>query len=195
MRSFPAALILVVAFASGCRDRSADDWRNRTLHHVADIRLGLRDGLVLPHPTVIGEIVNDPSVNRKIRGLDLSGDVGDDRFQGLAKLTGMNYLHLYDTQHTDALVAWLAASESLAELHIEQSDLSDEGIKRISKITNLEVLEIESFGDKISGSTFIELRNLPRLRSLSLVLGPTDVNFSELEKSLPNCRMTLIVGE
>ncbi|MFO0915132.1 MAG: hypothetical protein U0795_19380 [Pirellulales bacterium] len=160
-----------------------------------DIRLGRDDGLVSPHPAVIGEIVNDPLVNRKIRHVDLSGDVGDVRFQGLAKLTDMAYLHLYDTQHTDTLVAWLAASDSLAELHIEQSDLSDEGIKRISKIANLEVLEVESYGDKITGATLAELRNLPRLRSLSLTLGPTDVDFSELKRSLPNCKLTFSVGK
>jgi len=75
-------------------------------------------------------------------------------------------LMLYDTRNTDAYLAEIDSLAGLQDLHLDRTDVTDDGINNLAKLPGLELLSIT--GGRITNNAIICLSSAPKLRRLEL---------------------------
>ena len=191
---FRVLVILTVVCLAGCKDADSI-WQDRTRQQIARIRASDGDALVLPHPKILAEIASDDALVRRVKVVDLGGDVRSSEYAELANFPKLEWIHIYETHGTDVLLEYISASTSITTLDIETCDMTDRGLSHIADLSQLEYLGIESYGDTLSDSGLSQLASLSNLKELNLILGPTPRNTVDIEEKLPNCKVSVTIYE
>lgn len=92
-------------------------------------------------------------------------------------------------QITDAGLADLAGISSLEEIYLGRTQITDAGLRHLAGLTGLEHLWLHD--TQVSDAGLVQLTELTKLRRLYLhntLVTPQGVR--ELQKALPNCRIT-----
>jgi len=133
-------------------------------------------GLVLPSPG--GE--NQWDIQFQLRGRDLT----DAELADVAKLGNVVELNLRDTKITSAGLVHLKGLAKLTRLHLERTNVGDEGIANLTKLTTLEYLNL--YGTKITDKSLDHLAGLKNLRQLYVwQTDVTDAGIAKFKKALP----------
>ena len=133
-------------------------------------------GLVLPSPG--GK--NQWDIQFQLRGRDLT----DAELANVAKLGNVVELNLRDTKITSAGLVHLKGLAKLTRLHLERTNVGDEGIANLTKLTTLEYLNL--YGTKITDKSLDHLAGLKNLRQLYVwQTDVTDAGIAKFKKALP----------
>ncbi|HEY2250682.1 MAG TPA: hypothetical protein VGH74_06460 [Planctomycetaceae bacterium] len=127
----------------------------------------------------------------KLRSLGLFGTLISD--QGMAALHGLGDLEVLTlgaTRISDAGLLHLSpqAAAHLKELDLQQTQITDSGLKIIGRLKNLELLELRS--TRVTDAGLGELSNLTRLKELYLSgADVTDAAVADLQRTLPDVKI------
>ena len=115
--------------------------------------------------------------------------VTDADLAGLRKLANLRNLSLGRTAITDAGLVHLQELTGLQKLSLEHTGVSDAGLAHLKSLTELESLNLGL--TKVSDAGLVHLKGLTRLQVLHLWGSKvTDAGVNELQKALPDCRIT-----
>ena len=93
------------------------------------------------------------------------------------------------SQVTDADLVQLARLPRLKHLQLDNSQVTDAGLKHLAGLENLSGLTL--YNTQVTDAGLVHLAGLKGLRHLSLYRTQvTDAGVAELQKSLPNCRIS-----
>ncbi len=139
-----------------------------------------------PEPTPVSpadeKLIADPFVERWVRG-KLGKPEGELTEADLAKITS---LFLDESQITDAGLKELAKFQNLTVLGLDDTKITDEGLKEVAKLQNLNLLSLEN--TQITDEGLKEVAKLQNLKKLYLpATQATKAGVAELKKALPNC--------
>ena len=102
----------------------------------------------------------------------------------MAKLGNVVDLNLRDTKITSAGLVHLKGLAKLTRLHLERTNVGDEGIANLTKLTTLEYLNL--YGTKITDKSLDHLAGLKNLRQLYVwQTDVTDAGIAKFKKALP----------
>jgi Leucine-rich repeat (LRR) protein len=175
-------------------------------NQITDAGLVNLKGLINLRTLNLGQLGPRPS--KKPAGSKVT-DVGLVHLKGLTNLKSLN---LRDTQITDAGLVHLKGLTNLQELRLEGTQVTDEGLVHLAGM-NLKSLSIpvQSRTDgglkhylaalkpstklslyrwKVTNAGLVHLKGLTNLTRLSLPRQITDAGIAELQKALPNCKIT-----
>ncbi len=145
-------------------DRRAAEWVLKTGGHVGVLVKGqlrtLRPGEPLPDADFRIHTISE-----------LPHDVLDDNdLTFLRDLKELRILYLHDQRAlTDAVVPHLSGAEQLTALNLQRSQLTNRGLAELTRLPNLQQLEILEIGGTQVGDAGVErLRHLTRLTTLDL---------------------------
>ncbi|NQU23551.1 MAG: M48 family metalloprotease, partial [Candidatus Nealsonbacteria bacterium] len=112
----------------------------------------------------------------------------------LKGMTELRMLSLARTHITDAGLVHLRGLTDLRELRLQNTRIGDAGLAHLSGLTKLEWLELT--GTQVSNTGLMHLKGLTNLKSLFLgETQVTDEGIGNLQKALPNCKITPPAGE
>ena len=139
-----------------------------------------------PEPTPVSpadeKLIADPFVERWVRG-KLRKPEGELTEADLAKFTS---LLLDESQITDAGLKELAKFQNLTVLGLDDTKITDAGLKEVAKLQNLNLLSLER--TQITDAGLKEVAKLQNLKKLYLpATQATKAGVAELKKALPNC--------
>lgn len=116
--------------------------------------------------------------------------ISDGDLRYLRSFPRLQYLSLNRCgQITDAGLADLAGMSSLEEIYLDHTQVTDVGLRHLARIPGLEHLWLND--TRVSDAGLVQLTELTKLRRLYLhntLVTPQGVR--ELQKALPNCRIT-----
>lgn len=119
----------------------------------------------------------------------LSGtNVGDAGAVHLGKLTKLKVLTLDRTRITDDGVHKIASLKELRILNLTRTQITDSSLKMIFQMSELESLNLSGCPG-ISSESLVQLRNLKKLRLLSVGPNLTPEDLRELKQALPDCEV------
>ena len=102
----------------------------------------------------------------------------------MARLGNVVELNLRDTKITSAGLVHLKGLAKLTRLHLERTNVGDEGIANLTKLTSLEYLNL--YGTKITDKSLDHLAGLKNLRQLYVwQTDVTDAGIAKFKKALP----------
>ena len=108
----------------------------------------------------------------------------------LKTLVHLKDLNLIDTQITDVGVAYIRPLTRLQNLYLSGTRITDAGLVHLKGITTLKQLHLSAC-PKVTDAGLVHLKELTELTSLGLSgTQVTDAGIAELQKALPNCKIT-----
>ncbi|MCI0360965.1 MAG: hypothetical protein L0211_21000 [Planctomycetaceae bacterium] len=117
-----------------------------------------------------------------------SSQVGDRGMETLAKLSNLEGLSMQGNKFTDAGLAHLAGHAKLTDLWIGRLDglsaITDAGVVHLAKIPNLAELDLQH--TRVTPQGLTPLQSLPKLKSLMLS-GSTADDYGAVAPMFPNC--------
>ena len=121
--------------------------------------------------------------NVSARSAMLRQILGDDTFAGVESVDFWN-----PSQVTDADVVHLAQLPRLKHLQLGNTQVTDAGLIHLSSLKNLSGLNLDN--TQVTDAGLVHLAGLKGLKHLNLYKTQvTDAGASELQESLPNCRI------
>jgi len=116
-------------------------------------------------------------------------DVSDAGLVHLKGLTSLKTLWLNKTRVTDVGLVHLKGLTNLEILQLPQSSkITDKGLMHLAGLTNLANLDLG--GTSITDAGLVHLKGLNKLEMLALPKNITDAGVAELQKALPDCKIT-----
>lgn len=177
MRLFPAMLFSMVAvLLCGTTVATAADEVDEAVRVIEKLGGSVGRDDERPENPVVSVELGDSAVK-------------DDDLKALAPLTDVVSLSLATTHITGSGLKHLALKK-LEALYLQESDVTDEGLKEVSRFTNLKVLFLG--GTKIGDSGLKHLANLKKLEELTLIgTKVTDKGMEHLAKITTLTRLEL----
>jgi hypothetical protein len=119
-----------------------------------------------------------------------SSQVGDRGMETLAKLPNLEGLSMQGNKFTDAGLAHLAGHSKLTDLWVGRLDglspITDAGVVHLAKIPNLAELDLQY--TRVTPQGLTPLQGLPKLKNLMLS-GSTADNYAAVAPMFPNCNV------
>jgi hypothetical protein len=181
-----AVLVFVVRWAT---QRQTDrEIKERWEHQVADLEAGRTTCMIWPELKFLEAFVRDqPEVAAKITQVEFfMGKVSDERFGYVKQFPRLESIYLDEIwEGADSFLGRIAGMESVTNLSLSRTPLSDEGIRAAASFPNLKRLHL----DYVAVDTSLEpLRGHKKLETLALKEVPSTKEQFAVIASLPKLR-------
>jgi hypothetical protein len=146
-----------------------------------------------PSSDLVDALLGDSQASSSVQELWLQDiDLKEPQWASLAslsQLTNLNLVNLYNTKNSDTFAESLSDFKTVKSIGVYETDLSDDGLKHIAGMPQLENLTIEFRRDRITPDGLMQLAQLSGLKQLKLT-SEAKLDLRKLNAALPNAEVT-----